>query len=278
MFKPRHGPPVPLKPLKEIKSCIFCGGQPVNREHVWSHWSHRYLPKGKKKWFAFHGTEYPDRTDIEIVKHPGDPHDWQVACVDESCNNGWMRELENAARPILIPLIQGDETPRFLGKKERSIIAAWIALKATIQEYAPRGDIISHHTQLRRLWRWQLAPENTWRIWLGRYDGNEPDTLWASHPMLVVPDAVAQRRKDRAANYYNSQAATYVIGKLFIHLIRCPYQNLIRNWSYDPAVVIKLRHIWPLSGFDTAWPPDPLSDEEATFVSWAFRTFARECV
>jgi hypothetical protein len=275
MLNPRRGRPVPLKPLKELASCIFCGGQPVTHEHVWSRWSHRYLPKGKNKWFAFHGTEYPDRTDIEIVKHPGDPLDWKVACVDERCNNGWMRELENVARPILIPLIQGDETPRFFGQKERSTIAAWVALKATIQEHAPRGNTISHHTQLRRLWKRRLAPEDTWRIWLGRYDGDQPDTLWASHPMLIIPPAVAKRRKDLTANYYNSQAATYVIGKLFIHLIRSPHQNLVRYWTYDPSIVIKLRRIWPASGFDTAWPPDPLSIGEGIHVKWALRMFAR---
>jgi hypothetical protein len=245
----------------------------VTREHVWPVWSHKYIPKGKKKWHAIHATEHIGRTDFEIVKHPGDPHDWQVACVDESCNNGWMRELENAARPILIPLIRGDEASRFIGQKEQRVLSAWIALKAIIQEHAPRGDVISHHTQLRRLWKKHLAPENTWRIWLGRYQDKTPETLWGTYPMLVVPNSVARRRKTLAATCYNSQAMTYVIGKLFVHLMRSPYQRLIRDWCYDPVVAVKLRRIWPASGYDVAWPPDPLSLNEGGYVALALRSF-----
>lgn len=242
---------------------------------MWPRWSHRYLVKGKRKWHALHATEHHDRTDVKIVRHAGDPHDWQVKCVDEKCNNGWMRKLENTARPILIPLLRGDETRIYLGKKEQTVLAAWIALKTMIQEYAPRGNVISHHTQLRQLWRKQLAPRSTWRIWIARYVEPNVKQLWISHPMLLVPDSVAKRRKDDTATYYNSQAMTYVIGKLFIHLIRSPHKSFIRRWRFDPSVALKLAPIWPLTGYDVVWPLESLTDLEATYVASVVREFVK---
>lgn len=260
---------------REVDKCIFCGGRPTNWEHVWSRWSHKYLPKGKRKWYALHATAFDDRTDYKIVKHAGDPHDWQVKCVDEACNNGWMRELENAARPFMVPMLTGDNSRLYLGKKQQTILAAWIALKTMIQEHAPFGDRISHPSQLRRMYTRRLAPETGWRIWIARFDVPGADKLWNSHPMLLLPDSVARRRKNDLATHYNSQTATYVIGKLLIHLIRSPHQNLTRLWHWHPAVAPKLCRIWPLTGWDVFWPPTPLTDEEAGYVAGAIHALVK---
>lgn len=248
----------------------------MTKEHVWPRWSHRYLPKGKKRWFAMRATEHRDRTDFRIRKYAGDPLDWTVKCVDERCNNGWMRELEDCVRPIMLPLIIGNQSPRFLGATQQRILSSWIALKTMVQEYGQEADRISHYTQLRRLRRSQLAPEETWRIWIAQYDGRAANTLWASHPMLILPDAVVRRRKNPTATYYNSQAATYAIGNLFIHLIRSPHKRLVRRWRFHPTVATKLSQIWPRTGYDTRWPLDPLTDAEAGYVAWAVRSFVRD--
>src|SRR5262249_21609872 len=152
---------------------------------------------------------------------------------------------ENAVRPIILPLIKGDQSRRFFGKKEQKIVAAWVALKLIVQEYAPRGDLIAHHTQLRRLWKRQLAPPTTWRIWIAQFDSTDSSALWTTHPMLLVPDSVARRRKSDRATYYNSQAATYVIGQLFIHVLRSPHKGLVRQFRFHPSVARKLRITWP---------------------------------
>jgi hypothetical protein len=263
-------------PPNEVVNCIFCGGTPTNREHVWPRWSHKYISKTKRKWHSLHAVEHKDRTDFRIIKHPGDPHDWQVKCVDERCNNGWMRRLEDKARPMLIPLLRGDEGRRYLGKKEQQTIATWIALKTFVQEYGPYSDKLGHHTQLKMLWKKQLPPSTAWRIWIGRYVEHDASALWSSRPWLVLPKSVAGKRKSRIARYYNSQAATYVIGKLFIHVVRCPYQFFMSEWRFPYPVSRKLARIWPLTGYDVIWPQDALSDLEAGYVVRAVHDFMRE--
>jgi hypothetical protein len=186
-----------------------------------------------------------------------------------------MRELENSVKSIILPLITGDQTRRYLGKREQRIMAAWVALKVIVQEYGPDSDRIAHHTQLRRLWKRQLAPEMNWRIWIAQFDSANASTLWTTHPMLLVPDAVARRRKSDLATYFNSQAATYVIGKLFIHIVRSPYKRLVREFRFHPNVTRKLGVIWPWTGYDIGWPLEPLTDTEAGYVAWAVRSLVK---
>ena len=50
------------------------------------------------------GVEYLDKTDIRFLKLPGQLRDWQIRCVcegtHETCNGGWMKEIEDRAKPI----------------------------------------------------------------------------------------------------------------------------------------------------------------------------------
>lgn len=48
----------------------------------------------------------------------------------EICNTGWMSQLEQAAMPILIPLILGNTTVIELNEKERQIVSRWTAKTA----------------------------------------------------------------------------------------------------------------------------------------------------
>src|ERR1700689_532152 len=96
--------------------CIFCGFRgPLTREHIFSRWSHRFLPpRSMKKYESMRGISNPNPADSvhRVVKRMGDIRDWKVQCVCEfHCNNGWMRRvIEDRARPIMIHLIKGEPT------------------------------------------------------------------------------------------------------------------------------------------------------------------------
>jgi hypothetical protein len=94
------------------------------------------------KYRKLEATVYLDKSDVSYIKRAGDIRDFQVKCVCEKrCNNGWMRrKIENVARPIMIPLITGQDT-RLL-PNHQAIVARWAVLKAMIAEY----DINAHVT------------------------------------------------------------------------------------------------------------------------------------
>ena len=97
-----------------ITRCIFCGDAPPEKltgEHVFPRWSHQYLPEEtQKNYDSLRGISNPHGSKHYEIKRPGDIRHWTVKCVCGSrCNNGWMRrDIEDAAKPILIPLITGD--------------------------------------------------------------------------------------------------------------------------------------------------------------------------
>ena len=253
------------------QTCIFCCGTPLTREHIWPVWSHDYLPKGRRLHHIIHAIERNDRSDINIRKKSGDPHDRQVRVVDERCNNGWMRtKIEDPARPILTKLFSGTESVRITEEDQRAI-ASWIALRAMTSEYSDFSPRITHHKQRTMLRDTQQISKKTWRIWIGHYEGRQSSALWVEHPFLLLPDAIAKRRKNRIANYANSQTLTYVIGSLLIHVMRSPDDLALRLWTFPARVGGKLMQIWPPCGLSILWPLPGLTDAEAAAIAVAFK-------
>lgn len=56
--------------------------------------------------------------------------------VCESCNNGWMSDLEGVAKPILMGLIKTGRALDSLNEEERQILAKWAGKTAIIESYA----------------------------------------------------------------------------------------------------------------------------------------------
>jgi hypothetical protein len=274
---PPYGPstvPRPKPPLRTPK-CIFCGGVPTTKEHIWPSWSHRFIAKKRRAWASFHAVERHDRSDFFVKKYPGDPHDWQVKCVDELCNNGWMRKQENKMHPLFTRMVQATQNePTRINVRDQNIIAIWFAIKAMVQEYRPDGGRVTHHAQRRRLYKSQQIPSDTWRIWIATYGGQDPSSLWISHPFQLLPEEVRRRRKTRDVTYYNSEIASYVLGQLFVVLIRCPHKPLVREWKHHPAVG-DLRQIWPPTGYSFFWPLAPINDFQAVAATNNVRGFLR---
>ncbi|MGH2922380.1 MAG: hypothetical protein ACRDKU_09965, partial [Gaiellaceae bacterium] len=59
--------------------------------------------------------------------------DMKVRRVCESCNNGWMSELEKAAQPVLLPLIEGKS--KKLVPVEQEVVAVWAIKTALMCEF-----------------------------------------------------------------------------------------------------------------------------------------------
>lgn len=176
-------------------------------------------------------------------------------------------------RPLFVRMLNSSLLePTRLSEKDQTTIAIWFAIKAIVQEYEAEGDRIAHHTQRRRLWMQRRLPEKTWRVWIGRYDGATPEALWVSYPFQLVPDTVAKRRKTANVAYYNSQVVSYVLGKLFILLIRSPDEVFIRMWRH-PRSSGTLRQIWPPTGYSFLWPFQPLTDAQAQSATMSVRDF-----
>src|SRR5262245_43404006 len=102
--------------------CVFCGAKPLSKEHIWSEWTYRILPK-RKGGSHVRGVIQTSKATPKIKglkkskAYQGDISGIRIRAVCRSrtggtnslgktgCNNGWMNHQETAVRPILTPLI-----------------------------------------------------------------------------------------------------------------------------------------------------------------------------
>src|SRR4249919_1207427 len=110
--------------MEKPKVCVFCGATPLSKEHVWSEWTYKTLPKrqgGSHVRGVIQTTKGSPRIRglRSIKKHQGDVSAIRIRAVCRSktrgtnslgktgCNDGWMNHQEDAVKQILTPLILG---------------------------------------------------------------------------------------------------------------------------------------------------------------------------
>lgn len=166
---------------KPPRKCIFCGGTPISREHVFARWMHPYLPvrsdlKMRGQLITIgeispDGTlTYGQPTEGPLDSHGGPPaKKLKVACAP--CNNGWMSELQNDAKPALLPFITGAWPA--LAIPEQRLIAAWVAMFTMVLEksYEPIETITYVQRKAFKERGKARCPPKNWLIWWTRTVG-----------------------------------------------------------------------------------------------------------
>src|SRR5215469_2737801 len=90
------------------KQCVFCGTPGVTKEHVWGKWLKPYIPRTMINYRKFHVSQDGQIPDVKEELRAGDPRSLSVKCVCRTCNGGWMGDLQEAAKPVMIPLAMGN--------------------------------------------------------------------------------------------------------------------------------------------------------------------------
>src|SRR4051794_6482907 len=96
------------------KRCIFCGegnkpGNPMTEEHLWSDWLEQHLPKVSDPQTRASHADFRDGQLTRKRKiQQGHPHRKRFRVVCKRCNSGWMGDIEELAKPILLPLMRGE--------------------------------------------------------------------------------------------------------------------------------------------------------------------------
>lgn len=252
----------------KITHCIFCGRPEVSNEHVWSKWLREYIPRTMTKWETHKSTEHPTEIESAVRKRPGDPHDWQVACVCKKCNNGWMSGVEKRVRKVLPALVDG-KCAR-LSEADQASIATWIALKTMVAEYDDPERVTAHHMQRKFMYDKKMCPSRGWRIWVGNYTRSDWVPHYINNTMSILPGSRPPDRPYMPVKRYNTQSATQIIGKLFVHVIHSPFTKLVERWEFVGPVEGMLRQIWPITGYSIVWPIAAMDDLTADAAAGQF--------
>ena len=174
--------------------CAFCGeDKKLTREHNYANWMKPYLPK--KQNFSGHHILEIDRTNGSEVRtpshgklnRPGDPHSQRLKILCDHCNNVRLGNLQDLAKPDLLPLIQGHWS---LKHGQHGRLAAWVVMTVLVADYA-NGQMSAFAPSVRKEFLNTLSPPDNWVIWLGRYDGSDSgltnQVAWAAEPEINMP-------------------------------------------------------------------------------------------
>jgi hypothetical protein len=259
------------------KKCIFCGDAAMSNEHVWGRWISRYVREEMKK-HHFHAERIHrpgEPTTSSTTLRAGPPLRGKVRVVCKGCNNGWLSVIQENAKPILIPLVQGKKTG--LGRCSQLKIVSWAAMATMTGEFLDRDPAVGNIgiSQADREWLWKnnAPPPERWRIWIARYQRHKWPGRWVH---LVVPILEGREIPELPLDDYpspNTQTTTFAIGELYIQVMSTSGNPRIVdrwNWPFASRPARLLTQIWPPRESFIAWPTESLTDSDADFVATAF--------
>jgi hypothetical protein len=242
--------------------CIFCSDQSgarISKEHIFPDWMRDFLPE-------FDGTTHlvnsrlldrdtglPVSEDrrIGMLNQAGDHRSRKLKVVCTECNGGWMSVLQAKAKPILIPLIQG-EWKSGLSVQEQTTLAAWAAMYTMVREFAA-DDMVAVPQEDRDYLRLKREAPPHWFVWIGPFEGIEANAAawhrsWGLHPAPIASDAVALGDDPQAMPSRNIQTMVFAAGKILFQT----FCSAAPGVDFAPrlrssAAQLGLRRIWPSS-------------------------------
>jgi hypothetical protein len=259
-------------PKQGRRTCIFCGGTGMSKEHIWARWMTPYLPKDAPNYSLLDVVVYPTHETRKEREENRSAYSGTVKLVCEPCNNGWMSVLQADAKPILLPLMTGERKP--LSRKDQSVLSAWIAMFVMVAEFQQPAKAAITQAVREHFKKTRLAPDN-WAIWLGVYERKKwaGVTVHATIPVSSAKDGIYPSNPDGSPRP-NTHATTIVVGKLYIHVTGSVFPEFSRKQRIDKAG-FPVTRVWPRGLRPFEWATDGLTDRQASTISSALIDFYR---
>jgi hypothetical protein len=255
------------------KRCIFCGGFGMSREHIWGDWLKHHvavnLPKHSMGTLIVNAPGTRNVSTVHI--RAGDPLRSRVRVVCETCNNTWLSAIQEAAKPVLIPMFDGKTC--VLGHEKLQRLATLISMATMTAEFLLHEKTQISVPQSDRGWlRQDHCPPPDWRIWVGHYRRHRSAEQWVHCSIPIYDEAPIVSPGD--GPQCNTQSTTFMVGELFAHVMSAAFPNHARDWDWRiwPRANEALTQIWPLKESAVVWPTVSVSmtDADAINIARAF--------
>jgi len=150
----------------------------MTKEHVWPQWLREHageLEPVRFKHSAGFERSAADafrETRTVTVQQPGSVLNLVARAVCARCNSGWMSQLEERVRPLLLAFIEAAYTgaPFVLAPDQAATVATWAVKTAWIRELTSPSP--SATPQMRHALHQRLLPPEYSAVWAARYVGN----------------------------------------------------------------------------------------------------------
>ncbi len=243
-----------------LRACMFCGGKPLTKEHIFPEWLRDAIPVAVTKVTATGMDDTP--------KWSQNTFDIESRIVCGPCNSGWMSDLESVCAPLLSdPILFA--TPWLLTDADQHSLAMWATKTAMTLEAHHRGKAV-----------FDYLPE--WHArWMPLHRDPPPNiTVWLFATPLAISDGHASFTFERSfgivlgqpPNEPKAYVSTFVIGNVGLQVfgsdthVDQPFPRVTLAARWQDATV----RIWPATGAIGVWPPSRVMDaaEVEEFSRW----------
>ena len=236
---------------------MLCGDEDgkITLEHIYGDWMAQEFPEQERS--RKRAVLYTSRTTGEVEMRKWEEkesrHQTKVKALCEECNNVWGSRMEAAVRPVITPMIRGDDCYRNV--EAVRTLATWAAKVAALQEFLDPPEMrVLRDLDRRRLRVLSEPPINT-VISIGAIAG----VRWG----------ITTRRRVGGTLAPPVPADTYMMTIGFGALLLIVGGNTTGVELTNPAEVLHeaLRQVWP-DPKPFRWPPRiALTDEEIDHLS-----------
>jgi hypothetical protein len=257
--------PIRTADIRSIPSnrCLFCGGNlqgQAAEEHIFPRWLLRELDIEGEVITPTHLSAFDMGTELSRREHVlGRLVEGRV-CRD--CNCGWMADLENAARPLLLELIRGRRDVWTLLTAEGLLLARWVLKTTAVLNSASNYSNLVPQDHYRAILRGEIPAGAA--AYAQQAAAGESPFYWLQSGMWQVVHAGGSRKKLRQL-----AARSYKVALRFDRLLLMAAYWPEAGWS---QVRWKGVHYLLSSSAGHAYPRDP-KEFPAGHASEAFGAF-----
>lgn len=239
-----------------MKECAFCDHTgKLSAEHIASDWMRDLSPRRKTAWFSSDNVKEKRRFETDSM-------DWTAKVVCESCNNGWMSEIEGQhAKPSLTPLITG-QMGIPIDRSCAHSISLFVFKTAVIMDHQQRRDEGPFFSKrIRHAFRLHRAIPGNVNMWFCGYKGHRGNAQFKTAYM---------KGQSSPSNHWLMYVCTCAFGHFVIQLLAV---KQIGNASFRPSGGFEGLSVpfWPEVPRDYVWPSPFALDGVAQFEAFADR-------
>lgn len=243
------------------RKCVFCEVNNANsREHFYSEWMHELLPLGPEGKYSGETIDEHPKTRI-VSKHdkrtkPGELYTKKLKVVCQACNNEWMSRIDEAAKPLLTPIIKGEAVT--LDRPSLEAVARWATLKAIVSEHDNRDTFVTPIEDRKAFMATGTIPPYFSIYLLSHESPSRIGYVRTSHAVSLTPDGPQPPLNGRSKN---TQQISVILGSAMLHINAAHVDGFrIEDRLNMPKVVE--RRIWPPNVVPLSWPAAPILNND----------------
>ena len=148
---------------------------------------------------------------------------FRVVC--ESCNNGWMSQLEESVKPFILLAIRHENM--VLNSQQVAILARWVVMKVIVAEQDHDGTQVTPLNDRKNFYLNSEIP-GYFRAYLACHETDSEAAYHRHSSTLALSESGPLT--DLEGMKRNTQSVSFLIGPLFFYVIACREENY-NLWS-----------------------------------------------